>query len=129
MKLIKNAISWLEDDEHRLRKEVFKFVVALSVFVLVFVLTYPVLFEPLDRKNYAKNNALSGVIVDKDFETTSSLFSGKSIEYRLYIEYNYVGYSNETETDKKSFTVSETVYSAYNIGDFFDSQDFRKFES
>ena len=70
------------------------------------------------------NEARAGIIVDKEIvNARSTLFNDIPPEYRIYINCEYE-HDGEVKTVKKYFTVSENIYLAYNIGDYFNSQSY-----
>lgn len=68
--------------------------------------------------------AFDGIIVDKKIENPrSNLFRTTNTEYRIYINVDY--YSDGVKkTVKKYFSVPESTYLAYDIGDYFNSHNF-----
>jgi len=82
-------------------------------------------------KNEAINKTYSGTVIDKKVETVTHyglflLTSETATEYRIYVEYEYEGMYRQSKIARKHFSISEDVYLSYSIGDFFDSQNFRK---
>lgn len=65
-----------------------------------------------------------GIIVDKKIENPrSNLFRTTNTEYRLYVNVEYE-LDGEKKTAKKYFSVPESTYLAYDIGDYFNSHNF-----
>lgn len=65
-----------------------------------------------------------GIIVDKKIENPrSNLFRTTNTEYRLYVNVEYE-LDGENKTVKKYFSVPESTYLAYDIGDYFNSHNF-----
>lgn len=66
-----------------------------------------------------------GVIVDKRIiNQRSNAINTYPTEYRIYIEGEYE-WDGEKLSIQKYFCVPESTYLAYDIGDYFNSQDFR----
>lgn len=75
-------------------------------------------------QNNAVATAFAGIIVDKKIENPrSNAFHTTNTEYRIYINVDY--YSDGVKkTVKKYFSVPESTYLAYDIGDYFNSHNF-----
>ena len=73
-----------------------------------------------------KNAVVAGEITDKQVENGySSLFWGYTPQrYYLVVQWEYDN-NEELVASEKSFEVERDVYLAYNIGDYFDSQNFK----
>lgn len=80
-------------------------------------------FKNLHAKEEAIDLAYSGEIVDKELVNASQhIFTCKENEYRIIINVEYE-YEGETKNTTKYFTVDKETYSAYDIGDWFDSHN------
>lgn len=82
------------------------------------------LTEDIKTQNNAVASAFAGIIVDKKIENPhSNAFHTTNTEYRIYINVDY--YSDGVKkTVKKYFSVPESTYLAYDIGDYFNSHNF-----
>lgn len=97
-------------------------VLAISIMSPVALAVVPDLVTQPSRTT-AKENATIGTVVDKTFEGDGGMFTsivGENKEYRIYISVPYE-FNGETLTTDKWFTVTETVWNQYQIGDTFDS--------
>lgn len=75
-------------------------------------------------QNKAVEAAYGGIIVDKIIENPrSNAFRTTNTEYRLFINVDYY-VDGEKKTTKKYFSVSESTYLAYDVGDYFNSHNF-----
>ena len=80
--------------------------------------------KDLKAQNNAVETASAGIIVDKRIENPhSNAFHTTNTEYRLYINVDYYS-DGEKKTVKKYFSVPESTYLAYDIGDYFNSHNF-----
>ncbi|WP_295217978.1 hypothetical protein [Ruminococcus sp.] len=81
--------------------------------------------KPLKAEGEAIDSAYSGEIVDKELINASKgIFTYKETEYRITINVEYE-YEGETKNTTKYFTVDKETYSAYDIGDWFDSHNLK----
>lgn len=79
--------------------------------------------KPLKAEGEAIDSVYSGEIVDKELINASKgIFTYKETEYRITINVEYE-YEGETKNTTKYFTVDKETYSAYDIGDWFDSHN------
>lgn len=72
----------------------------------------------------SKQNITSGYITKKEIipaKATSFIFFHYSYtEYRIYINFEYEGIFGESLQGSKYFSVDESVYQQYHVGDLFD---------
>lgn len=106
-------------------KRLFSGVVAIVLAILMLAL----LREPflmILKKAEVEESTYAGEIINKEIENARhGLFVSSDSEYRIYIEFEYT-YNDEKKTGEKYFTVSQETYLAYDIGDWFDSHNFKK---
>lgn len=73
---------------------------------------------------YSSESISSGYITKKEIipaKATSFIFFHYSdTEYRIYINFEYEGIFGEFLQGSKYFSVDESVYQQYHVGDFFD---------
>ena len=108
----------------------FELIVAIIV-VLVFALTFAFFVsdastqsKALNAQNQAIDAVRGGTIVDKEIiNPHSTVFHDFPAEYRIYVNCEYE-YEGEKKTARKYFAVPESVYLAYDIGDYFNSQNY-----
>jgi len=103
--------------------------ISLIMVITVIGITYILIFK-VDIRD-TKADVKSGIIVDKKLETVTNgggLFrkSTTLTQYNLYVEYEYRTIIGLKRKGEKCFSISEEVYLAYKIDEFFDSQNFRK---
>lgn len=73
----------------------------------------------------AREDVSEGIITDKKiFSSHANVFRPASIEYRIYITAEYIDENNSTVTITKFYGVPESVYLSYEIGDYFDSNNY-----
>lgn len=99
----------------------------IALFVVFFCIMIKDLTDTTTRiciRDTAVEETYDGIIVDKRIENArSNVFRTVPTEYRLYIDVDYE-VDGEKRTTQKYFSVPESTYLAYNIGDYFDSRNF-----
>lgn len=96
-------------------------IVAISLCVFLGRICYN-----MQQETKLKESAYAGEIINKEIENARhGLFASSDSEYRIYIEFEYT-YNDEKKTGEKYFTVDKETYLAYDIGDWFDSHNFKK---
>ena len=106
-------------------------VLVVGLGLLAIIITFGLMFidganlnKDLKAQNNAVETASAGIIVDKRIENPhSNAFHTTNTEYRLYINVDYYS-DGEKKTVKKYFSVPESTYLAYDIGDYFNSHNF-----
>lgn len=106
-------------------------VLVVGLGLLAIIITFGLMFidganlsKDLKAQNNAVETASAGIIVDKRIENPrSNAFHTTNTEYRLYINVDYYS-GGEKKTVKKYFSVPESTYLAYDIGDYFNSHNF-----
>ena len=108
----------------------FSGVIAFVFGVIAFVLGFLLLGKPCLsylKETEVKDSIYAGEIINKEIENArQGLFTSYDTEYRIYIEFEYT-YNDEEKTGEKYFTVDKETYLAYDIGDWFDSHNFKWF--
>ena len=80
--------------------------------------------QPMKSKNDAMKDITAGYITRKEIKNPyTTLFTTTDTRYCLYIEGTYE-HDGKTETFEKYFVVSEDVYRDYQVGEYFDSQNY-----
>lgn len=100
----------------------FPFFVGLCMFLLGYVFSST---EDSDYKQL-KSSVSAGEIVEKRTEKgCTGFFSGYvPVRYFFEVEWEYEK-DGEVTVERKDFEVERDVYLAYDIGDYYDSQNFR----
>lgn len=67
-----------------------------------------------------------GVIVDKQLVSShANALRPSSTEYRIYVTSEYIEENGTTITITKYFSVPEATYLSYDIGDYFNSHNYK----
>ncbi len=97
---------------------------ALYGFILPMANDFSGIASDISYQEAAIKSVYDGIIVDKSIENPrSNAFRTTNTEYRLYISVDYY-VDGEKKTTKKYFSVSESTYLAYDVGDYFNSHNF-----
>lgn len=115
----------MDDRLYRLFSGIIALVLGISVLVVFGKPAYNYIKETEERAE-VEESAYAGEIINKEIENARhGLFASSDSEYRIYIEFEYT-YNDEKKTGEKYFTVDKETYLAYDIGDWFDSHNFKK---
>lgn len=115
----------MDDRLYRLFSSIIALVFGVSVLVVFGKPVYNYIKETEERAE-VEESAYAGEIINKEIENARhGFFTSSDSEYRIYIEFEYT-YNDEKKTGEKYFTVDKETYLAYDIGDWFDSHNFKK---
>lgn len=115
----------MDDRLYRLFSGIIALVLGISVLVVFGKPAYNYIKETEERAE-VEESAYAGEIINKEIENgRHGLFASSDSEYRIYIEFEYT-YKDEKKTGEKYFTVDKETYLAYDIGDWFDSHNFKE---
>lgn len=111
--------------DRRLFSGVIAFVLGFSLLVVLDKPCFSYLKETVNEAE-VKDSIYAGEIINKEIENArQGLFTSHDTEYRIYIEFEYT-YNDKKKIGEKYFTVDKETYLAYDIGDWFDSHNFKK---
>lgn len=99
-------------------------IMTILTFFVVFLMSVVSLIRSTISYINSKENITSGYIAKKEIipaKVSSFIFFHYSdTEYRIYINFDYEGIFGETLQGSKYFSVDESVYQQYHVGDLFD---------
>ena len=111
---------------------IFKSIVVIAIFVGIIALLSSFMLDAAklanDTHSYslAYDNIYEGVIVDKRLvSSNANLLRPSSTEYRIYITSEYTDENAEILSITKYYSVPEETYLSYDIGDYFNSHNYK----
>ena len=115
------------EDIHKLTVYIVTF--SLAVTMLAFLIKNIKVESDFNKELAAVH---SGTVIDKEIVNPySGFFTSHGTEYYIVIETDVnknTLFGRSDEKAKKKFAVNEDVYLAYNVGEYFDSYNYKKEE-
>lgn len=99
-------------------------IAVILTFLIILIVSAVTLIRFNSDYTSSIDNATSGYITKKEViparASSFIFFRYHDTEYRIYINFNYKDIFGIDRQGSKYFSVSETEYQQYHVGDFFD---------